>query len=120
VFIETISELYPQLEITFVTRGYPILNDVLQEDAHSVGMDKIVSVVSSGTDAPGLVLDTCSKEFLQKFYDADMIISKGQGNYEALSDVCCPTYFLLVAKCEVIAKELGCHIRDIILKKQVC
>lgn len=116
--IETIGSLYEHLEITFVTRGTPILNDVVLSDALEVGMDKAVRVISSGSDAPGLILERCSQEFLEEFEHADVIISKGQGNFEALSDVPGPIFFLFVAKCDVIARELSCSLRDIILKQQ--
>jgi hypothetical protein len=116
--IETIGSHYNHLEITFVTRGYPILNDVVVSDALEVGMDKAARVISSGNNAPGLILEGCSKEFLEEFEHADVIISKGQGNFEALSDVSGPIFFLFVAKCDVIARELSCSLRDIILKQQ--
>jgi uncharacterized protein with ATP-grasp and redox domains len=116
--IETIGSLYEHLEITFVTRGTPILNDVVLSDALEVGMDKAARVISSGSDAPGLILERCSQEFLEEFEHADVIISKGQGNFEALSDVTGPIFFLFVAKCDVIARELSCSLRDIILKQQ--
>lgn len=116
--IETIGSLYEHLEITFVTRGSPILNDVVVSDALEVGLDKAARVISSGSDAPGLILERCSKEFIKEFERADVIISKGQGNYEALSDVPGPIFFLFVAKCDVIARELSCLLRDIILKRQ--
>ncbi len=119
IFISTIKELYPELKITFATRGKPILNDCLLEDAQQIGLDKLVTVVSSGSDAPGMVVERCSDEFLELFHSADLIISKGQGNFEALSDVDAPIYFLLIAKCEVVARTLGCNLRDIILKKSV-
>ncbi|MGM0432400.1 MAG: damage-control phosphatase ARMT1 family protein [Spirochaetota bacterium] len=116
--IETILELYPAAKLTFVTRGYPILNDVLPEDAKQTGLNTLVPIVSSGATTPGLVLETCTEEFLELFRQADLIISKGQGNYEALSSQPGPIYFLLMAKCNVVASELGCELRDIVLKKQ--
>ena len=116
--IETIGTLYEHLEITFVTRGTPILNDVVLSDALEVGMDRAARVISSGSDAPGLILERCSQVFLEEFERADVIISKGQGNFEALSDVPGPIFFLFVAKCDVITRELSCSLRDIILKRQ--
>lgn len=118
ILIETMQELYPELHIIFATRGKPILNDCLLEDAKAVGLDTVVDVVSSGVDTPGLILDDCSAEFLELFRRADLIISKGQGNFESLSEAAGPIYFLLIAKCAVVARELGCEIRDIILKKR--
>ena len=117
ILISTIRELYPELKITFATRGKPILNDCLLEDAHQIGLDELVTVVSSGSDAPGMLIDRCSEEYLKEFFAADMIISKGQGNYESLSEVEAPIYFLLIAKCDIVARDLACNYRDIILKK---
>lgn len=116
--IATIKQLYPQLDITFATRGKPILNDVLLEDARQIGLDKLIRVVSSGVDTPGAVLERASSEFRSLFDKADLIISKGQGNFESLTDVKAPIYFLLVAKCQPVANLIGCDVRDIILKRQ--
>jgi hypothetical protein len=74
------------LDITYAVRGFPILNDVTMEDAHFVGMDKIVKVISNGFDAPGTLLHRCSEEFLKHYKTSDLILSKGQGNYESLSE----------------------------------
>lgn len=117
ILISTIRELYPDLRITFATRGRPILNDCLVEDALQIGIDELAEVVSSGSDAPGMIIDRCSEEFMELFRAADLVISKGQGNFEALSHVKAPIYFLLIAKCPVVARELGCELRDIILRR---
>ena len=81
------------LEITYAVRGFPILNDVTMEDAHFVGLDRVVKVVSNGFDAPGTLLKRCSEEFLKKYQKADLILSKGQGNYESLSEENRPIFF---------------------------
>jgi len=99
--------------------GNWVLNDVLLEDAYAVGLDSLVTVVSSGVDTPGLVLEHATEEFRELFHQSDLIISKGQGNLESLLDVQAPIYFLLVAKCQPIAQLLGCKERDIILKRQL-
>jgi hypothetical protein len=116
--IVTLQRLYPHLDITFATRGRPIFNDILLEDASWVGLDKLVTVVSSGTGTPGLILNESSEEFQKLFSSSDLIISKGQGNLEGLFDVPGPIYFLFVAKCKPIAALLGCKVRDILLRKQ--
>jgi len=59
---------------------------LLYEDAKVSGLCDLAEIVSSGSDAPGTVLKFCSKDFLKIYRSADMVISKGQGNYEALSD----------------------------------
>ncbi|MHC1692600.1 MAG: DUF89 domain-containing protein [Sphaerochaetaceae bacterium] len=117
VLIETIKDLFPQVEISFITRGKAVLNDCLVQDALQCGLDQVARIISSGLDSPGLLLDDVDISFKALFDQADLIISKGQGNYEALSSSPAPIYFLLVAKCAVIAQDLGCRQMDLILKK---
>ena len=90
-----------------------VINDALIEDAYISGIDKIAEVISCGSDAPGTVLYLCSRKFLRLFNKAEMVISKGQGNYEALSQARRPIFFLFMAKCPVIAKNAQCNIGDI-------
>jgi len=117
ILAEEILENF-NLEITYVVRGFPILNDVTMEDAHFVGLDRVVKVVSNGFDAPGTLLKRCSEEFLKKYQKADLILSKGQGNYESLSEENRPIFFLLNVKRSVIAEAIQCDIGDVILKFQ--
>jgi len=106
------------IEIIYTVRGFPILNDVTMEDAHFVKMDKLVKVISDGFDAPGTLLNRCSEEFFNRYQKSDLILSKGQGNYESLSEEHRPIFFLLNVKCSVIAEDIHCNIGDIILKSQ--
>jgi uncharacterized protein with ATP-grasp and redox domains len=106
------------MEITYAVRGLPILNDVTMEDAHFVGLDKVVKVVSNGFDAPGILLDRCSEGFLKHYKTSDLILSKGQGNYESLSEERRPVFFLLNVKCSVIAEDIHCSVGDLVLKAQ--
>jgi uncharacterized protein with ATP-grasp and redox domains len=92
--------------ITFVVRGSPILNDATMDDARAVGLTDLVEVVTSGGDAPGCELGR-SPLLEPLFKGADLIISKGQGNYEALSTEPYPICFLLRIKCKVIAQDIG-------------
>ncbi len=102
--------------VTFVVRERPVINDATREDALKAGLGELSTVVSSGTDAPGTVLETCCREFKELFYRSEFIISKGQGNYEALSGQQRPIFFMLKAKCSVVAADLGVAVGDIILK----
>ncbi len=111
VLIEEINQ-----PVTYAVRGQPVINDATYEDAVKAGIDKIATILSSGTDAPGTVLGTTSEEFREIYNNARFIISKGQGNYEALSDEKHPIFFLLKVKCPVIAKDIGVRDGDIILK----
>lgn len=102
--------------VTFVVRENPVINDATMEDALSSGLDEVATLVSSGCDAPGTVLGSCSEQFLARFDRADLIISKGQGNYETLSHEKRPIFFLLKAKCPVIARDLGVNVGDTVIK----
>ncbi len=115
LLLQTIHHLYPKLSITVALRDKPILNDALIEDAYDIGLDKIAHIITSGVPTPGTVLSLASKEFLELFYSSDMVISKGQGNYEALSEVNRSIFFLLITKCEVVAKHAQSHVKDILL-----
>jgi len=105
--------------VVYAVREHPVINDVTYDEAVLSGLDKVAEIVSSGTSAPGTILHLCSNEFIDRFNKADMIISKGQGNYEGLSDETNPVFFLLKAKCEPIANDLGVHPGDIVLKSLV-
>lgn len=115
VLIEEILSIYPNKIMIYAVKEKPVINDALREDAVICGIDKIAKVISSGSDAPGTVLSLCSKDFLAIYEKANMIISKGQGNFEALSDSKRSTFFLFIAKCSVIARNVGGNIGDIIL-----
>lgn len=95
--------------VTFAVRETPILNDVTMEDAAACGIDAICHVIANGTGCPGTPLSACSDSFRSAFSTADVIISKGQGNFETLSDMDGPIYFLLTIKCPVV----GRHIADL-------
>lgn len=102
--------------VTYVVREHPIINDAVREDAIAAGIDKVADIISSGADAPGNILHLCSDEFFKVYESSDFIISKGQGNYEGLSGENRPIFFLLKAKCHVIAKHIGVEQGSIILK----
>lgn len=115
LFIETIQ--HPHL--TFATRGYPVINDITRHDALLMGLDKSCHVIDNGTDAPSTLLNWCSEDFLEAYHSADLIISKGQGNFEGLMDEKHPnTFFMLIAKCRPIAHLLGVEKGDMVLLKR--
>ena len=118
ILIEEIKNMDNNKNIIYAVKEKPAINDALIEDAYFCGIDKSAKIISSGSDAPGTVLSLCSKEFLKTFNKADLIISKGQGNYESISSATGPIFFLLVAKCPVIARDIGCRVGDIILLSQ--
>lgn len=117
VLIEQIKDIWPNKEIIYVVKDRPIINDVLMEDARFCGLDKLVPVISSGCDAPGTIFEFCSKDFLKIYERCCLVISKGQGNFEALSNKKKQVYFLFRAKCPVVAKNIGCGLGEVILRR---
>jgi len=105
-------------EVTFVVRGGPVLNDATSEDARYVGMDEFAEVITSGTLSPGTALRNADPAFLDRFNGADLVLAKGQGNYEGLSDEPGPLFFLLTVKCAVVARDLGVRIGERVLRAQ--
>jgi len=108
VFDSLVIEQLPQ-KVTFAVKEKPIINDALLQDAIDCGLDELCTIISNGTNCPGTPLENCSQAFLEHFNNADIIISKGQGNFETLSEVSKPIYFLLTVKCPVVGK----HITDL-------
>ena len=117
VFDHLLIEQLPIEKITVVVKGSPVINDATIEDANIVGLGRIVEVIDNGSDGPGTILETCSQSFRDRFEDTDLIIAKGQGNYETLSNVNKNIFFILKAKCPVIASDLGCEVGEMILRK---
>lgn len=103
-------------KITFVVKGGPIINDATVEDAKFVGIDKIAKIGRVSNGIPGTGSDRNSKKFIKRLKNADIVISKGQGNYEALSEVDAKIFFLLKVKCPVIARDISAEIGDIVVK----
>ena len=92
--------------VTVAVREYPIINDATMEDASFCNLDRICPVVTNGTGCPGTPLADCSEEFRRHFKAADIIISKGMGNYETLSEQQGPIFFLFTVKCSEVARHV--------------
>ncbi len=101
-----IEQLSPE-RVTLVVRGAPVINDATLIDARAVGLDKIVEVIDNGSDAPGTILDDCHQEFRHRFATSDMIIAKGQGNFETLSNEPGNLFFLFKVKCPLTAVHVN-------------
>ena len=116
VFDKLLIETINHPNITFAVRGKPVINDATLEDANQVGMDKICKVISNGADAPSTLLELSSPEFVEEYQKADLIISKGQGNFEGLMEDSHPNiFFLLIAKCTPVADLLGVKQNDMVV-----
>ena len=120
---ETVFDLFLLKElkgkkIYYSVRSNPIINDAVKEDAIASGVEKYAQIIESGSNAPGTIISKTSKEFLDLYNKADLIISKGQGNLETLTEENKDIYFLLKAKCQVIADFLNTQLGGILLYHQ--
>jgi uncharacterized protein with ATP-grasp and redox domains len=99
------------MEVTVAVKAGPIINDALWADALYCGLDRYARIITNGTACPGTPLAQCSAEFQQAFRGADLLISKGQGNFETLSEAVDATdaaiFFLLTIKCSVVGAHLA-------------
>jgi len=116
LLVERIREEFPHLRIAYAVRGGAAINDATLEDAEEVGMRKVCEVITTGDDAPGVILEDCSHEFRERFARADLILAKGQGNFETLDGLKDPRiFFLLQAKCQTICEYLGVNKSSLVL-----
>ena len=117
ILIKKIKKINPELNIYFATRGAPVVNDSIEEDAYLVGINKYATIINNGDYSLGTVLNKTSLEFNQIYQQADIIISKGQANFESLNEENKNIYFLLITKCDVIANYLNTDINKLICMK---
>lgn len=118
VCIETIKDIYPDIEVYYFVRGKPIINDLTMSHAKKSGLDEVAILIDSGVPTPGYVQEFATKQANDLFESADCIISKGMGNYECLGEEKnLPIYFLLKVKCQVVARAIGATLGDIVCKK---
>jgi len=98
--IRILKERFPKLDIQVIVRGFPAANDATIEDAKMCGLTEFVPVIGNGNDVGGTWLPHISKESLSLIKNADVIISKGQGNFETLHGCALNIYYLFLCKCE--------------------
>lgn len=107
ILVETINELYPGLDITVIVRGKEVLNDATMTDAEQIGLTDIVKVIGNGTEIAGTVFDEISEEALEVIDNADVILAKGQGNFETMRNCHRNVYYLFLCKCNMFAKDFN-------------
>ena len=109
LFIEVLKKFYPERghEFTVVVRGAPIINDATMKDAEMIDLDDVASVIDNGDNAPATLLHQVSDHMRAIYDSAELVISKGQGNFESLNEEDKKIYFLFSVKCPVISKELN-------------
>jgi uncharacterized protein with ATP-grasp and redox domains len=108
LFIEVLQRFYPERnhKFTVVVRGAPIINDATMEDARLINLDRVARVIDNGDSAPATLLHGVSEQVKTFYHNADLIISKGQGNWESLHDEKRLIYFLLKVRCPLISSTL--------------
>jgi uncharacterized protein with ATP-grasp and redox domains len=119
VFDRLLLELLPRQKITVAVKGGPAINDALRADATAAGLDGLVAVMDTGTDGAGIVIQACSREFQRRFARADLIIAKGQANFESLDGCGQNIFFLFKVKCPVVARHIGPAVGSLILHRNV-
>lgn len=105
LLIEMIQKCNPEVEITVIVRGKDVLNDATMEDAKQVGLVEMVRVIGNGSDIGGTCLEEISEESRNAIDSADVILSKGQGNFETLQNCGKNIYYIFMCKCEMFAKR---------------
>lgn len=107
ILIRVIKEMYPDLELDIIVRGAPVLNDITQKDAKLIGLDKYAPVMGNGSGIAGTYLPEVSEETRKKLFEADLILAKGQGNFETLFGCGLNVYYVFLCKCEWFVRRFG-------------
>jgi uncharacterized protein with ATP-grasp and redox domains len=115
LLIETLIQLGK--EVKAVVKGSPVINDSTMDDAEESGLTEVCDVIDNGSEAVGTILEWTSSVFQKIFNDAQLVISKGQGNFETLIGAEKKIFFLFQSKCDVVSKELGLSTGSMLLKK---
>lgn len=117
-FDRLLIEQLPAGRVVLAVRGSPVINDATLTDAQAAGLHELVEIIDNGSDAPGTILQDCNTDFRRRFEQADLVIAKGQGNFETLSEVYRPISFLFKAKCSVIARRANVQVGTHVLRSQ--
>jgi uncharacterized protein with ATP-grasp and redox domains len=111
-----------QKQITYVVKANPIINDATKKDAYYAGIDKLATILEGDSgqtqSAPGMILSYASEKFLDLFKSSDLVIAKGQGNYEGLNNTHREVFFMLVVKCPLVAWDMNREVGNIILREK--
>ncbi len=107
LFLRTIVEIYPHLDVKAIVRGFPVLNDATMEDAEMIGLSDVVPVLDNGSPIAGTCLGKISKEAENEIEGADIILAKGQGNFETLLHSGKNIYYIFMCKCLLFAERFG-------------
>ena len=103
--IKILKETYPDLDITVLVRGYPVINDATMEDAEEIGLTDLVKVIDNGSNVAGTWIPRINQTARELLENADMIIAKGQGNFETMNDCGLNVYYLFLCKCDLFQRR---------------
>ncbi|MHA1719604.1 MAG: damage-control phosphatase ARMT1 family protein [Promethearchaeota archaeon] len=121
IMLEYLTGNFPEKEFIYSVRSGPAINDITKNDMEKAGLSMNCKIIE-GSASPGVIFEQTSEEFQKIFKKADLILSKGQGNYESLDDIeigKSSLYFLLKAKCDFVAKRFGVKVGSLIFKKRI-
>lgn len=107
LLIETVQRLYPHLDITVIVRGEEVLNDATLMDARQIGLTDMVKVIGNGSEIAGTFFEELGEEALETIDQADLILAKGQGNFETMRNCRRNVYYLFLCKCNMFARDFG-------------
>jgi len=114
LFDRLVLKRLPKVGLTIVARSSPILNDVTVEEAQKLGLDKLGRIIGTGSRHLGIDFKTVNDEFRRVYEQADLVIAKGHANFESLVDSGRDGFYLLTAKCELVAERLGVRLGDMV------
>ncbi len=117
ILVRQLQRAFPGIEITYASRGAPILNDATIEDAHQVGLGKLCSVVSSGSTIPGFVFENSRGDFRKIYENSPVILSKGVGNFESAQFHDKRNFFLFIVKCDTFSEKLNVPLNTLIFQQ---
>ncbi|MHC1719805.1 MAG: DUF89 domain-containing protein [Clostridiaceae bacterium] len=107
IFIKVIKDTFPDIAVEVIVRGKPIHNDATAADAEEIGLSGLAEIIGNGTDIPGTVLKEVNRETKESIDKADLIIAKGQGNFETLYGCGKNIYYIFLCKCDVFTKRFS-------------
>jgi uncharacterized protein with ATP-grasp and redox domains len=99
----------------YAVKGEAVLNDAIYDDAVASGIDQVAEIINNGSPMSGTFLPRCSPEFKELFYSADMVISKGQANFETLADEKRRIFFLFKVKCMLLCRKHNLPLNEYVL-----
>ena len=107
LFLEQLKKFYPHLEISVMVRGAETVNDVTAEDAAYVGIDEYARIISNGNEVAGTVYELCSDEAKYAIDHTDVIMAKGQGNYESMAAQGRHVFYSFLCKCGLFTSRFN-------------